>query len=229
MSSPARHLLAPARGRGKLDASSPLGYLAGMTLWKVLTRTLRTWWQALTPLVLLNTAWMVLQLPLVTAPVATAVFAALVYDLVSEGEVNYATIRPLAGRLWWAALRWGALNLLVWGILLGNFLLSRDAPQAGWWFLRAVWAVMALLWAALNLYFWPLYLRSAQPSVAGGVRAAARFLLLHPGLGFGAAALAAALLVFSAVLTFFLVVVWMSWAALLAEYAVRAALERSPA
>ncbi len=198
-----------------------------MTLWKVLTRTLRTWWQALTPLVLLNTAWMVLQLPLVTAPIATAVFAALVYDLVSEGEVNYATIRPFAGRLWQAALRWGALNLLVWGILLGNFLLSWNAPEAGWWFLRAAWAVMALLWAALNLYFWPLYLRSAAPGVLDALRSAARLLLLHPGLMLGAAALAGVLLVFSTVLTFFLLMMWMSWAALLSEYAVRAALERS--
>jgi len=200
-----------------------------MTLWNVLTRTLRTWWRALTPLVLLNTAWMVLQLPLVTAPFATAVFAALVYGLVSEGEVNYATIRPFAGRLWKAALRWGALNLLVWGVLLGNFLLSWDAPEAGWWFLRAVWAVMSLLWAALNLYFWPLYLRGSSPGVFDALRAAARLTLQHPGLMLGAAALTGALLVFSTVVTFFLVVAWMSWAALLAEYAVRTALERGAA
>ena len=197
-----------------------------MTLWKVLVCAMRGWWQALSLLVLLNTAWMLLQFPLVTAPIATAVFAALIHDLVSEGDLNYATIWRLVRRLWPASLRWGALNFVVWGILGGNMLLSARAEGAIWWILRAVWAVMAALWWSLNLYFWPLYFDMERPSVRHALRRGAVFLFTRPGLTLGGAFLITALLVFSTLLTFFLVVAWMSWSALLAECAVREELAR---
>ncbi len=197
-----------------------------MTLWKVLVRAMRAWWQALSSLVLLNTAWMLLQFPLVTAPIATAVFAALIHELAGEGDFNYATIWALAKRLWRASLRWGALNFVVWGILTGNILLSAQAEGAIWWILRAVWAVMAVLWWGLNLYFWPLFFDMQHPDVIRALRRSAVFLLTRPGLTLGGTFLITLLLVFSTLLTFFLVVAWMSWSALLAEYAVREELAR---
>ena len=187
---------------------------------------MRTWWQALSSLVLLNTAWMLLQFPLVTAPIATAVFAALIHELVSEGDFNYATIWALAKHLWRASLRWGALNFVVWGILIGNILLSAHVEGEIWWILRAVWAVMAALWWSLNLYFWPLYFDMEHPAVMLALRRSAVFLFTRPALTLGGALLAALLLIFSTLLTFFLVVAWMGWSALLAEYAVQEELAR---
>ncbi len=209
-----------------LDAHPALGYLANMNLWNVLVRTMRTWWQALSSLVLLNTAWMLLRFPLVTAPIATAVFAALIHELVSEGDFNYATIWPLVQRLWSASLRWGAVNFVVWGILIGNLLLSAQAEGAIWWVLRSVWVIMAVLWWSVGLYFWPLFFDMQHPKVTTALRRSAVFVFTRPGLSLGGALLAALLLIFSTLLTFFLVVAWMSWSALLAEYAVRAELAR---
>ncbi|RMF48496.1 MAG: hypothetical protein D6755_03765, partial [Anaerolineae bacterium] len=145
------------------------------------------------------------------------------HEWVSEGEINYATLFPAMRALWKDALGWGALNVLVWLILGGNFALSWHSPALVWWFLRPVWALTALGWFTVNLYFWPCYFRMPSPQVGSALRRSARFALAHPGVAVGGALVALVLLVFSVVLTFFLVVAWMSWVGLLAEYAVETA------
>ncbi len=192
----------------------------------VISLSFRRWWYALTHLTLLNTAWMVLQLPVVTAPVATAVFAAILHETAEEGDVNYAALLPALRRLWAPALRWGGVNFLVWGVLTANFLLSAGASGYIWWLLRIVWGTMGLFWGMLNLYFWPLFFDMRHPSVWLTLRRSAVFALTRPGLAWGIFLLTLLLLVFSTFLTFFLVVAWMSWAGLMAEYAVRDELER---
>ncbi|GAB4529491.1 MAG: hypothetical protein Fur0018_16080 [Anaerolineales bacterium] len=174
----------------------------------------------------LNLAWMLLQWPVVSAPFATAVFAYWVHRLLDEDDFFYGSPLPMLAQVWRPALQWSAWNLLGWGILLGNFWLSRGLPGEMWWALRTSWAILALFWGVINLFFWPLFFDLARPSVGLAFRRSLVFVLTRPGLCLGMGAMVLGLLIFSTALTFFLVLCWMSWTLLLAEYAVRVELAR---
>ena len=54
------------------------------TVTDLLGRTLRLWWGELLPLVLLNILWFAFQLPIITAPIATAVVYAVARKVVDD-------------------------------------------------------------------------------------------------------------------------------------------------
>ncbi|GAB4396631.1 MAG: hypothetical protein OHK0052_18140 [Anaerolineales bacterium] len=172
------------------------------------------WWQELTPLVLLNCLWVFCQLALLPAPAATAALAFAAHQLHTEGEIEFRAVWHVFRGLFWRAWGWGALNVLIYTLLLGNLWLSLYQPQPLWVLLRPAWAVMAFGWFTVNLFFWSFWFQSPQPTAVSVLRQSAQFSLKFLGTATLLSAFLLLLGVFSAAVTFFLVTAWATWLAL---------------
>ncbi|MCA9969335.1 MAG: DUF624 domain-containing protein [Anaerolineales bacterium] len=134
-------------------------------------------------MILLNILWVLLQVPLVTGPPATAVLYAMARKM-HDGEVwEMQETWRLLRQLFWPAWRWALPNLLVGGALVWNFYAFQAASGGLWIALRLAWGLLLLLWLLLNLFYWPFWLAQTDKSLRTTYANAARFLLRHPGAG----------------------------------------------
>src|SRR5439155_18239503 len=88
---------------------------------KVVGRAFAAWWGEWPLLMLLNLAWLALQIPIVTGPPATAAMYAMARR-VADGEVvgprqAWHSLRAM----FWPAWGWGAVNLVLAVVVIGNF------------------------------------------------------------------------------------------------------------
>lgn len=128
-----------------------------------------------------NLLWILLSLPIITAPAA---WAGLI-------RLSYHTQRsPTAAQFdeFWQGfrenLKRGALlalvNVAVIGVNVVNLLAYRDANGLAADTSRTVWTLVLLLWVTLQLYAWPLFYAMEQPSLRGAFRNAAVMITLNP-------------------------------------------------
>ena len=146
-----------------------------------------------------NCIWLVLQVPIVTAPAATAAMYAIAHRL-AEGELVtprdvWKTVREVFIPAW----KWAAVNLLVLAIMLGNLWLARGRDGDLWAVLRLVWTLAAILWLVATSMYWPLWLAESDRSVGNTLRNCFVLLIHAPVLSFSAVAISAAVFVLSVV------------------------------
>jgi hypothetical protein len=148
---------------------------------------LRVCWQGLRHLnqrgyiyIWANFLGFVLALPLITAPAAWA-------GLVKMSRLAYLTPSADLNDFWEGFrenLKRGAvvavLNLVIFGINIGNLLSYRFQPGLPALGLQTLWVITLLVWVALQCYMWPLLYELKQPSLAGALRNAAVMLWLNP-------------------------------------------------
>jgi uncharacterized membrane protein YesL len=190
----------------------------------IVGHALRLWWSDFLLLTFFNLAWLALQIPIVTGPPATAAMYAMARRL-ADGEL----IEPRHGlealrRMFGPALVWGAINLLIVGVVLGNFWLYQSATGWLWTGARLVWGLIALGWFAVNLFCWPFWLAQEQHSLRIAFRNSFLFLSKRPGLALTLVGLSAFLIVVSVLTTLPLAAALMSWLALIGVLAVEEAM-----
>lgn len=190
----------------------------------MVTRAFRLWWEELVIMLLLNVAWFLLQIPVVTGPPATAMVYAMV--LRSKEGVYWGPRDAWGafGELFWPAWRWGLANALVWGVGLWNLVIYWQAAGAVWFALRLLWIAVLTVWLALNFSYWPFWLAQGDRSLVTTYRNCGRFLLLHPGLSLALIVFALTLATASLVLTLPFTLALMCWLALLGLVAVESSL-----
>ena len=146
----------------------------------VLGLATRIWWREWIGMFFLNLLWVLLLIPIVTGPPATAAFYAIgkrVYD----GELwGIQEIWQHMRELFWPAWRWALPNLLLLLVLLGNFYIYQDVSGTAWVVLRFIWAFLLILWIMFNLYYWPFWLAQEDKSMRTTYANCGRFLLLNP-------------------------------------------------
>jgi hypothetical protein len=183
------------------------------------------WYDELFVLVTLNLAWFLLQLPIVTAPAATAAMYVVAKKVVNK---DYLEIRPILAELqkmFLPGLAWGFANLLVIGVIVINFIAYQDASGWTWGVLRTVWGLVALLWLGANLFYWPFWLVQTDRRLLTTYRNSFVHLLKNPGLSFSLLAICIALVVLGTILVVPLVMVLISWLALIGVLSVEEALK----
>jgi hypothetical protein len=176
----------------------------------------RLWWRELLPLTLLNILWFVFQVPIITAPIATAFVFVVARQVVNDEFVGLRDPLRTIRRLALPALAWGALNGAVAIIVIGNFWIYREEVGAAWALARVVWGAVALGWLLVNLFYWPFWLEAEQPRLWTTIRNAAVFVVRRPTVGL----LSLAVFSVSALLTLPFVVAAMTLAALFGLVAV---------
>jgi hypothetical protein len=168
--------------------------------------------------------WLVLTLPIITAPPA-AVALFYVANRKAHGEVTDVGDFFLAlRRYFWPAWRWGLANALLVFFLIGDLVLTgrlSQSPVAR--LIQGFYLVLLLIWLFLQLYALPFLLEQAEPSLRQAWRNAA--VMLGKNVGFSLA-LAAALAVVLLLSTLFFLVVVAAGGLLVALIANHAVLDR---
>lgn len=184
----------------------------------------RLWWQDFMLLIFFNLAWLALQIPIITGPPATAAMYVIARQ-VADGEFigprhGLDALRRMLGPAW----VWGSINLLIAGVLVGNFWFYQSATGWLWTALRLLWGVIALGWFAVNLFYWPFWLAQEQRSPQLTFRNSFLFLAKQPGLALTLVLLSAVLSVVSVLTTLPFAAALMAWLALIGVLAVEEAL-----
>jgi hypothetical protein len=176
----------------------------------------RLWWRELLPLTLLNIIWFAFQVPIITAPIATAVVYVVARRVVDDEFIGLRDALHAIRKVAVPALLWGALNLSVAIIVIGNFWIYRDEAGAVWALARVVWGGVGLGWFIVNLFYWPFWLAAEKPRLWSTLRNSVVFVVRRPTVGL----LSIAIFVVSALLTLPFVAAAMTWVALFGLVAV---------
>jgi len=148
---------------------------------KVIGRALALWWQEPFFWILLNIGWLVMQIPIITGPAATAVM--LVNDPRTT-ERDYLSVQNAisdARRLFIPALKWGVVNAIILAAVIGNFWAYRSFEGAIWIVLRGLWGAIGVMWIAVNLFYWPFWLEQERPTMRDSLFNGLLLIAKHPG------------------------------------------------
>jgi len=190
----------------------------------IIGQALRLWWREFMLLIFFNVLWLALQIPIVTGPPATAAMYVIARQL-ADGEIieprhGLDALRRMLGPAW----IWGVINLVIVGVLVGNFWLYQSATGWLWIVMRLVWGTIALGWFAVNLFYWPFWLAQEQHSPQLTFRNSLLFLAKQPGLALTLVFVSAVLSVVSVITTLPFATALMAWLALIGVLAVEEAL-----
>lgn len=127
-----------------------------------------------------NLAWILLSLPLVTAPAAWAGLVRLSYHAQSSPSAEFEQF--------WLGFRehlkrgvaLALINAVVIIVNVTNLLAYRNAAGLQADFVRLVWILALVVWGTLQFYAFPLYYAMEKPSLMGAFRNAAVMILLNP-------------------------------------------------
>lgn len=130
-----------------------------------------------------NLAFIVVSLPLVTAPAAWSALVRVAYQAQTHpAEADLALFWETFRANLLRALPWGLLNALFAVINFGNLVFYATVPGIGAALLRGVWILAGLIWLGALLYTWPLFFyEMVESSVSGAVRNALLMVLRNPG------------------------------------------------
>lgn len=175
-------------------------------------------------MVFLNLLWVLLLIPIVTGPPATAALYAIARRMYDEEVWDLQDTWRFMRELFWPSWRWALPNLVFLFVLAGNFFIYQDVEGVLWVVLRIVWALLLILWLMLNLYFWPFWLAQEDKSLRTTYANCARFLVLNPWPVLIISFICTLFLVVSAALVLPLLVGTVSWLSLAGTTAVQRSL-----
>ncbi|MFQ5419692.1 MAG: hypothetical protein ACE5EY_04945 [Anaerolineae bacterium] len=167
----------------------------------VIIHALRLWWREWIGMILLNILWLLLQVPIVTGPPATAVLYTIAQCIHEDEYWEMQELWPLLRKLFWPAWRWALPNGLFLLAIGGNFYAYQNAGGAGWLFLRLVWGALLAAWLALNLFYWPFWLNQEDKSLRATYANCGRVFLLNPLPAINRGAFCVALMAASVLIT----------------------------
>jgi hypothetical protein len=174
-----------------------------------LGQVLFTWltdaWHNLWELLVFNLLWLVLSIPLITAPPA---FVGLYYatnQLAHGRDVNWRAFFEGFRLHFWLGWRWATLNLLVVALAFSNYIFY-GRFQTNWstWVQGAILGLL-FIWGLLQMYTFPLLLEQNQRKLSIAMRNSLVMYLRFPGFSLGMALL---ILVVAYLLTRF---AWPTW------------------
>jgi uncharacterized membrane protein YesL len=131
-------------------------------------------------MVFLNLLWVLLLIPIVTGPPATAALYAMAKRVYEEEVWELQETWQYLRELFWPSWRWALPNIVILFVLAGNFFIYQATEGVLWVVLRIIWGLLLILWVMLNLYFWPFWLAQEDKSIRTTYANCGRFLLLNP-------------------------------------------------
>lgn len=191
----------------------------------LIKRALALWWDELIVFTFFNVVWLVLQIPIITGPPATAAMYAIARRVVDNELVD-----PLDGwralrRMFVPAWKWGTVNLFFAILIVADLWGYHQAEGQVWTILRLLWSALALVWFAMNLFYWPFWLAQSDRRMVNTLRNSLVLMLKVPGFALTLTAISALLIAVSVLTTLPLAIGLMAWLALIGVLAVDEALE----
>lgn len=148
----------------------------------------------------INFFWLLLSLPIITAPAAYAGLVRFSYVAHRQPSVSFDEFwQGFRENLKRGALI-GLLNLIVVVVNVGNLVSYQTDSSGGVVLLRVVWLIALVGWFAAQIYVWPLLNAMENPSLKGAYRNAGVMMLLNPLFTLGIWFVCAAVIVLSTAL-----------------------------
>jgi hypothetical protein len=191
-----------------------------------IARGFRLWWREPFIFILLNLGWLILHVPLITGPAATAAIYAAARQAAQGESINLRVVLNEARRLFIPALVWGLLNLLILGAVAGNFYAYRGAEGMGWAGLRALWGAVGVVWLIINGAYWPFWFEQDHPTIRQTLFNGLLLLAKHPLYALTVSAALLLISLISVALTLPFAAALMTWIALVSTSAVEDELAR---
>jgi hypothetical protein len=192
---------------------------------KTVGLAIKLWYDEVYILAFANMVWFLLQIPIVTGPVATATMYVIARKVVDREYLDLrSTLSDLRG-MFLPSLIWGFLNLIIIGVLVGNFIAYQDQYGLVWGVLRVAWGSFALIWIGANLFYWPFWLAQTDRRLITTFKNSIVFLLKNPVFGFSILVVCAVFVIVGTIMTVPLVVLLISWLALIGVLAVEEGLK----
>lgn len=134
----------------------------------------------LSPFVLLNFTWVVLSLPVITLIPATAGLYHATHLMVRHGDASMMDVWRGFRRYFWKSWLWAGLNILVFGILISNYLFYNGFSGRWTTWVRLTILLMAFFWLCLQLYTFPMLLFQEDKRLRTAVRNSYIAFILRP-------------------------------------------------
>lgn len=194
---------------------------------KTVGHAIKLWYDEVYILVFVNMLWFLLQLAIVTGPIATAALYAIARKVVHRKNVDLRSILSDLRAMFWPSLTWGVLNLIVIGVLVINFVAYQEQYGLVWGALRVAWGSIALIWIAANMFYWPFWLAQTDRRLTTTFKNSIIFLFKNPVFSLSIGIVSALLVVVSTIMVVPVVVVLISWLTLIAVLAVEEGLKEN--
>jgi len=137
----------------------------------------RDTWQEFGSILIVHLLFLLGNVLLLSGPPAT--LALFFYgNRIAHGETASERDFLRAVRTYWGpAWRWGAINFLVMGLLIGDYVLTGKLAAGSAWlpFLQGLYVYLLGLWLLVQLFLPPFLFEQAQPAVLQALRNAAVF------------------------------------------------------
>ena len=151
-------------------------------------------------LIKINFLWVLLMLPIVTAPGAMAGLFYAINKLAKNESVNAHTFFEGFKKFFWVSWRLTLLNIAVFFMAYLNFVFYQDMQGSiNKWPLGIVLGLI-FIWTVLQIYILPLLIEQDSNQLLASVRDSIMLLLKHPGPTYMTAAV---------ILLFALVSIWL--------------------
>ncbi len=145
---------------------------------------LYTAWDGFWMLWLANIFWILLCLPIITAPAAFAGLYYTMHELANGESVEWNTFFEGIKRYFWPGLRWFVANLVMVVGLISYFLLfasSDNITQNISQVLSGLPVGLLIVWGVINAFTFPLMLEQEKPSYLTALRNSIAFYVKWPG------------------------------------------------
>ncbi len=148
---------------------------------------LKAWWRGLMHLnhrgyiyIWANVAWIVLSLPIITAPAAWAGLVKMSHCAYHHPSTDIHDFWEGFKENFKRGLVMAALNIVIVGINLSNLLAYREASGVWVIALRIFWIFILWLWFTIQFYMWSLFYEMENPTLFGTLRNALVMIVLNP-------------------------------------------------
>lgn len=192
---------------------------------KTVGHAIKLWYDEVYILVFVNIVWFLLQIPIVTGPAATATMYAIARKVVDREYLELRTILSDLRGMFLPALTWGFVNLIVIVVLVANFMVYQAEYSLVWGVLRVAWGSIALIWIGANLFYWPFWLAQTDRRLITTFKNCIIFLLKNPVFSLSILVVCTVFVVVGTIMTVPLVVLLISWLALIGVLAVEEGLK----
>lgn len=169
----------------------------------------------ITELLVINILWVLMMLPVITAPGAIAGLFYATNKLAKNEPFNARTFFEGFRNYFWLSWRWTILNFVVCITLYINyvFYLSMEGSNRKW--LTGIVIGLGVIWAMLQLYIFPLLIEQSNKRLLVAVRNSVLLFFRHPGPTY---AIAAVLFLFALISIWLFGIPWLIFLGSLSAY-----------
>ncbi len=150
--------------------------------WEVVRAALGDTWRDLVTTALVNLAWLLLCLPVVTGPPATLALSYTANRMARGEATDPRDFFRALPRYFWLAWRWGLLNLIVLALLAADIALTGrlGAGSNGSRLVQGLYLAGLAFWLLLQLYVLAFFFEQERPSLRLALRNGALMLGSNP-------------------------------------------------